>query len=186
MTNNNTMISCSFKLAYTCLTKTYNFRRNIPVSRFFSQLKSHIRRDFNLEVCHIVDTDYRLQNSGYVGPSEEAPPVSLNELYEKIYNNNNSHRNNGFTFYLRYIPNGRLDGNAIQTMDEPREATQEIIPETSEETTTIIECMLCQSEVAETNYFGCSHLFCNNCILGCQRSSISRCPFCRNSRVNAI
>lgn len=177
---NNTMISCSFKMAYTCLTKTYNFRRNMHISNFSSQLKANLRRDFNLMACHIVDTDYRIQNQNYVGPAEEAPPISLNSLYEKIGENRNNF-GNLFVFYVKPLANGRLDDNAIQTIDDPREISERTADETG-----AIECMLCQTEASETNYFGCSHLFCNNCIIGCRRSSISRCPFCRNSRGNAV
>jgi len=177
---NNTMISCSFKMAYTCLTKTYNFRRNMHISNFSSQLKANLRRDFNLIECHIVDTDYHIQNRNYVGPAEEAPSISLNAIYEKIGQNRDNFGNT-FTFYVKPLANGRLNDNAIQTIDESQE-----ISERSAHETGAIECMLCQTEAAETNYFRCSHLFCNNCIIGCRRSSISRCPFCRNSLDNAV
>jgi len=160
-------VSCSFKLAYESLSKTYGINRNIPRAEFITVFQTYIARDFNLSSCYIVDTDYPIQNTDYRGNMEDSPPISINSLYEKISQTNH---NNGLAFYIKPAESSAThnDDLVIQLAVPPEEPARN-------------GCLLCETEDCPTiNYYGCTHILCQDCIVGCLRSAITRCPFCRN------
>jgi hypothetical protein len=170
-------VSCSFKLAYESLTKTYGINRNIPRGEFINIFHTCIARDFNLSSCYIVDTDYSIQNTDYRGNMEDSPPISINSLYDKISQTNH---NNSLAFYIKPAESTSThnDDLVVQLSVPPVETSSPV--ETPEEPARN-GCLLCETENCPTiNYYGCSHILCQDCIVGCLRSAITRCPFCRN------
>jgi len=170
--NRNSTIPCSFKLAYESLTKTYDINRNISRDAFITMFREFIRRDFHLLVCYIVDADYPVENTGYHGNLEDSPPITINSLYDKI---SRTTHNNGLAFYVKPIDFTYSNDLAI-----------ELGVPTEDDMNPMHECLLCHTETYTAAYYGCTHMLCNDCIVGCNRSHITRCPFCRNSPISSL
>jgi hypothetical protein len=107
---------------------------------------------------------------------EDSPPISINSLYEKI---SQTTHNNGLAFYVKPAESTttHTDDLVVQLAVPPVEPSSPVEP--IEEAVDDI-CLLCQTETHTIPYYSCSHMLCNACVLGCNRSNITRCPFCRN------
>lgn len=172
----NPLIEVYFKLAWTTQTKMYMLDPNWTISNFKNIIKTKILTDFNVMQYELVDTMQR-QIEGV--DSEDMPALqSTNETLVSKYGPRLE-----VAFYIRPLPSII---NVIPIL-YPEITTVPFTPAVLI-TRTIAEnetCQLChepnQSNQRPTQYFGCSHVFCDECIAGCVENNHSLCPCCRHS-----
>ena len=163
---------CAFKLAYTTRVFNYQFQRNISSVNFINNLSENITRDFGLNQFNIVDVDYHFYNRNYSGRAEEAPPININDIYEKIQTTN---RNN-LTFYVKPIQDGI--SLLVNILENPPQENRDSL--SSLQNNNNSQCMLCFEYTACFTYFGCRHIFCNDCNSNFVRYNNRCCPICRH------
>jgi hypothetical protein len=77
------MIRIRFKEAYTANIRCYNIHKHLSYEIFISTLHPLITVDFQTNNYKMVDVDYRITHTDYLGASEEAPCIMWNDIYNK-------------------------------------------------------------------------------------------------------
>lgn len=196
------IINITVKCVNNVKTATFYLWKYLDYDDFVNVFTTKLNGEFS----SIVGYNYELVNadsayhSHYIGAPEEAPYITMQNLYDVFMSHNHDY---DISLYIRAssannITNtgqSDLSNNIIPVTSEQRAYARYIygidqnsVPVTPSTTylshnpsaVNIIRntCECCNENNESYNYFGCTHVFCNNCIQTIRSNHYSYCAFC--------
>lgn len=193
-------INITVKSVNNVKTATFPIWKYLDYDDFVNEFTTKLKGEFD----SIVGSNYELVNadsayhSHYIGAPEEAPYITMQNLYDVFMSHTHDY---DISLYIRSasannLANSSVDSSANIIPVTPQQqayaryiygidTTVAVTPSTTflsnnPSAVNVVRnnCECCNRSVQSYNYFGCTHVFCNNCIQIIRSNHYSYCAFC--------